>query len=91
MLILTLTLTCGNTVINVYLINYTMSSHPDEESNSLSTNISTISPFDISTDIATIDTIEQPSLKNRKYGRMFTFYYKDNNPVFAVGPDCNYI
>lgn len=26
-----------------------------------------------------------------KYGRMFTFYYINNDPVFAVGPDCMYI
>lgn len=22
------------------------------------------------------------------YGRMITFYYVNNNPVFAIGPDC---
>lgn len=31
---------------------------------------------------------EQPHLK---YGRMFTFYYINNDPVFAIGPDCIYI
>lgn len=42
-------------------------------------------------DIESLNIISPNEIKNSQklsYGRMITFYYVNNNPVFAIGPDC---
>lgn len=75
-----------------------MSLYDDEKSNlylksskkATSSDIETLPSdnSDIESKVTKTIIKEQPHLK---YGRMFTFYYINNDPVFAIGPDCIYI
>ena len=69
----------------------------DEETAKLpvtnSSEVSSTNSTKAVSDIESLNIISPNEIKNSNsqrlsYGRMITFYYVNNDPVFAIGPDC---